>query len=105
MTENNTRDVERLSEQAARRVLARAGELEAAGSVSVDQLREAAREAGITSAAFEQALLEFREGTASSVAGAAPGGGRRLARLLPAVLLVATLLTFLSFFVLRISPS
>ena len=63
MTERNQgRDAERLSHEAARRLLERATELEAASSagLSVGELREAAREAGITPDAFEQALTEFR---------------------------------------------
>ena len=59
MTERNqARDAERLPETAARRLLERASELEAArgAELSVAELREAAREAGITPGAFEQAL-------------------------------------------------
>ena len=63
-----TRDPERLpsetlvSEEAAHRVLARAVELDArlADQVSIAQLREVAREAGIAPAAFDEALSEFR---------------------------------------------
>lgn len=64
MTErDHLREAERLPEDAARRLLARASELEAARSteLSVAELREAAREAGIAPAAFEQALAELRD--------------------------------------------
>jgi hypothetical protein len=49
-----------LSDAAARRVLARAGELEAArgAGVAAARLREAALEAGISAAAFDVALAE-----------------------------------------------
>ena len=98
MTERNqARDAERLPETAARLVLERASELEAArgAELSVAQLREAAREAGITPSAFEQALAEYRE-TASSLVGAAPPAPRRrLGRLWPAALVLAALLSVL----------
>lgn len=57
------RDAERLPEEAARRLLTRASELEAArgAELSVAELRLAAREAGIAPEAFEQALAELRE--------------------------------------------
>ena len=65
---NPTRDAERLPEEAARRLLQRASELEAARNtgLSVAELREAAREAGITPAAFDQALAELRSADSSS---------------------------------------
>ena len=54
-----------LSEDAAHRLLARAVELDAhrAGSLSIEQLRDVARDAGISSRAFEDALVEARAGT------------------------------------------
>ena len=96
MTErNHPRDAERLPEEAARRLLQRASELEAARSaqVSVAELREAAREAGITPGAFEQALAEFR-GTDPLVAPVS-ARRRRLARLWPAAVVLAGLLSLL----------
>jgi hypothetical protein len=54
-----------LSEDAAHRLLARAVELDAhrAGSLSIEQLRDVACDAGISSRAFEDALVEARAGT------------------------------------------
>jgi len=51
-----------LGEEAVRRLLTRASELEAARSthLSVSELREIAREAGIAPSAFEDALAELR---------------------------------------------
>ena len=98
MTERNQgRDAERLSHEAARRLLERATELEAArgAQVSVAELREAAREAGITPDAFEQALTEFRGADTSSLIASPPAGRWRLARLWPAALLLAALLSVL----------
>jgi hypothetical protein len=95
MTErNHGRDAERLPEDAARRLLERASELEAGrgADLSVAELREAAREAGITPDAFEQALAEYR-GTDSALGAAAPVRGRRLARFWPAALVLAALVS------------
>jgi hypothetical protein len=50
---------ELLTQAAARQLLERAGEIDA-DSTSVDALRAAAREAGISEAAFEAALIEMR---------------------------------------------
>jgi hypothetical protein len=97
MTERDqSRDAERLPEEAARRLLERASELEAARSaeLSVAELRAAAREAGIAPSAFEQALAEIR-GTDLSSPAAALAPQRRLARFWPAALVVATLLSVL----------
>ena len=93
---NQSREAERLPEEAARRLLARATELEAARSadLSVAELREAAREAGITPGAFEQALAEFRGAHPSSVQAPRSARWRRLARLWPAALVLAALLSF-----------
>ena len=107
MTERNqARDAERLPEEVARQLLARAGELEAAhgAELSVAELREAAREAGIAPGAFEQALAELRARDAAPIAGAAvsPGRRRSLARFWPAALVVAALL---SLFFLRLFPT
>jgi hypothetical protein len=61
-------DDRRLGEDAAHRLLARAVELDAArdaerlASLSVAQLRDVARDAGISAAAFEAALGELRRG-------------------------------------------
>lgn len=54
-----------LSEDAAHRLLARAVELDAhrAGSLSIEQLRDVARDAGISPRAFEDALREARAST------------------------------------------
>ena len=96
MTEREqSRDAERLPEEAARRLLERASELEAARSaeLSVAELRAAAREAGITPSAFEQALAEYRRTDLSSPSAAALAPQRRLARLWPAALVLATLLS------------
>ena len=98
MTEHNPpRDAERLPEEAARRLLQRASELEAARSadLSVAELRAAAREAGITPSAFEQALAEFRETNQSSGVALAATRSGRLTRFLPAGLVVAALMSIL----------
>ena len=95
MTERDqTRDAERLPEKAARQLLARASELEAArgAELSVGELREAAREAGIAPGAFEQALAEMRARDPGA-AGSAPT--RLLARFWPAALSLAALLSVL----------
>ena len=52
-------DRELLSQRAARQLLERAGQIDSE-STSVDTLRAAAREAGISEAAFEAALVEVR---------------------------------------------
>ena len=98
MTERNqARDAERLPQEAARRLLERASELEATRSaeLSVAELREAAREAGITPGAFEEALAELRARDPV----AAPTGLRALARFWPAALILGALLTY---FLLRL---
>ena len=53
-----------LSEDAAHRLLARAVELDAhrAGTLSIEQLRDVARDAGISPRAFDDALAEARAG-------------------------------------------
>jgi hypothetical protein len=98
MTEHDhASDAERLPEEAARRLLERASQLEAArsGEPSVAELREAAREAGIPPAAFEQALAEFRGTDPSPPVAPAPAGRLRLASFWPAALGLAILLTYL----------
>ena len=59
-------DAVRLSEDAAAMLLARASQLDAATAnhVSIAELRQAARTAGIAPEAFEQALAEFRSANA-----------------------------------------
>jgi hypothetical protein len=87
MTERDrARDAERLSEETAQHLLARASELEAArgAELSVADLREAARQAGIEPGAFEQALAELRERELAAAAGPVPSRPGRLARLWPA---------------------
>ena len=96
MTEGDqTRNTERLPEEAARRLLARASELEAArvSELSVAELREAAREAGIAPSAFEQALAELRARNPSTAVRPAPTRLQRLARFWPAALILAALLS------------
>ena len=96
MTERNQpRDADRLPEEAARRLLQRASELEAARSaeLSVAELRDAAREAGITPGAFDQALAEVRARDAAAVAGTDHSRLRGLTRFWPAALILAALLT------------
>lgn len=101
----DTRDIERLPEEAGRRLLARASELEAAAGaeVSVAELREAARAAGIAPAAFEQALAELRgrDALAPEAATPVPTRLRRLVRFWPAALAVALVLAVL---LARLSP-
>jgi len=59
MTMADLPDRELLSQSAARQLLERAGQIDSE-STSVDTLRAAAREAGISEAAFDAALLEMR---------------------------------------------
>ena len=96
---DQSRDAERLPEEAARRLLTRASELEASrvAELSVAELREAAREAGIAPASFEQALAELRGRDLSAAAPSPPTRLRRLTRLWP----VAVILVILSFVFLR----
>ena len=100
MTErDHLRDAERLPEDAARRLLARASELEAArgAELSVAELREAAREAGIAPAAFEQALAELRDEERAVPAVPAPRRRNVLLRHWPTALIGGELLAaFLS---------
>jgi hypothetical protein len=105
MTERNqVRDAERLPEEAARRLLQRASELEAARntSLSVAELREAASEAGITAAAFDQALAELQASQASSAV-VPTTRRRRLAPLAVTALTVMGLLSMLLVLRLMIS--
>jgi hypothetical protein len=72
---DDAHDGPRLPEDAAHRLLARAVELDAAraAEIPVARLREAAREAGISAAAFEAALAEAQAPPATA---AAARGGR-----------------------------
>jgi hypothetical protein len=105
---DETRDTERLPEDAARRLFTRATELEAAGGadVSVAELREAALAAGIAPRAFEQALAELRgrDPAAPVAAGPPLTGPRRLARFWPAALAASLVLAILAVFVSRLFP-
>src|SRR5688572_27602044 len=58
---NQTADSRKVPDEEARRLLARAAEIESAQSsdLSLSQLREAALEAGIAPNAFEQAVVEL----------------------------------------------
>jgi hypothetical protein len=58
---NHGADSRKVPDDEARRLLARAAEIESAQSneLSLSQLREAALEAGIAPNAFEQAVVEF----------------------------------------------
>lgn len=98
MTERDqARDAERLPEEAARRLLARASELEAArgAELSVAELREAAGEAGISPAAFEQALAERLAQDLAAGTRVVPTRLQRMARFGPAALILAVLLSIL----------
>ncbi|MGH7462966.1 MAG: hypothetical protein ACREMA_18325 [Longimicrobiales bacterium] len=59
---NHPDDTEKLPEETVRRVLTRASELEAAraNELSLAELRDVAREAGIAPSAVEQAIAELR---------------------------------------------
>ena len=92
-----TGDAPKLPEQLARQVLARAAQLDEKErmSVSVDELRAAAVEAGISSTALDQALSEIaREQTASEARAIAKREQPRTSRRwgLVAVILVLGLL-------------
>lgn len=76
-------DPEVLSEEAVRRLLTRASELETARSnhLSIAELREIAREAGIAPSAFEQALTELRNRSLRPNAGAKSRETTKVSRL------------------------
>lgn len=94
---NEIRDGERLSEETARRLLERASQLEATrgSEVSVSELREAARQAGITLGAFEQALAEYRSASLPSSAEGTRTRRSRFVRLWPAAMVAAGVLSVL----------
>ena len=75
----------RLPEDVARRLFARASELDASGArmLTVAQARDAARQAGISLPAFEAALAELQEQSVATAshAGVAPRRGRHLGRI------------------------
>ncbi len=62
--DDNTRESEPLTEETARRLLARAVELDANRGtlLTLDQLHAAAREVGVSDAAFQQAVKEWTAG-------------------------------------------
>ena len=98
MTERDqSRDNERLPEETARRLLARASELEASrvAELSVAELRDVAGQAGIGPGAFDQALAELR--AREVAASAAPQLTRlqRMTRFWPAAASLAALLALL----------
>ena len=66
---SHTADSRKVPDEEARRLLARAAEIESAQSadLSLSQLREAALEAGIAPHAFEQAVVEFDKPPATAV--------------------------------------
>ena len=66
---NHTADSRKVAADEARRLLARAAEIESSQSneLSLSQLREAALEAGIAPNAFEQAVVEFDNPPAPAV--------------------------------------
>jgi hypothetical protein len=101
MTSQSSKDQDsaRLSEDAAAMLLARASQLDAAnaGAVSIADLRQAARNAGIAPEAFEQALIEFRAASQSSTAVAEPRPKRTwTTRLVLATVLILAAAVFLS---------
>ncbi len=81
-------DNQLLNQAAARQLLERAGEIDME-STSVDTLRAAAREAGISEAAFEAALTEMR---GKNVSGPSPSGPRRSRRTFVRALVVGSAL-------------
>src|SRR5690242_2431049 len=76
MTMSSSPERELLSQSAARQLLERAGQIDLE-STSVDTLRAAALEAGISEAAFEAALLEMRGKLANQPALRTPNWNRR----------------------------
>jgi hypothetical protein len=103
---NPADDSERLPADAAHRLLARASELEAASTneITLAELREAAREAGIPATAFEEALTELRLGLQPVIVepGAVPRKWPVLfwAGVVPALLTAA----FVAYALLRVAP-
>lgn len=106
------RQADVLNEDAVRRLLARASELEAARAthLSIAELREAAKEAGIAPSAFDEALLELRhrsldantEATNHETKGSSRLKAAALGALITLGVLVAALLALLF---LRAAPS
>ena len=90
------KDTIRLSGESAADLLARATQLDAAlaGKVSVAELRQAARDAGIAPEAFEQALAEHQAASAAVNVRLVESSRRRRYWVL-GVVLPAALLTFL----------
>ena len=89
-------DRELLTQAAARQLLERAGEIDA-DSTSVDALRAAAREAGISEAAFEAALIEMR---GRKVTGVQQPPKRSRTKTIVTAMVVAAMLIGASVFVL-----
>jgi hypothetical protein len=85
-------DRELITQSAARQLLERAGQIDS-DSTSVDTLRAAAREAGISDAAFEAALIEMRSKAATpAVAPPSPWKRRFMVAMAAAAMLFATAL-------------
>jgi hypothetical protein len=98
MTERDqSGDNERLPEETARRLLARASELEASrvAELSVAELRDVARQAGIAPRAFDEALAELRARDLAPTATRESSRLRLLNRLWPVVVSVVGLLVIL----------
>lgn len=98
MTERDqSRDNERLPEETARRLLARASELEAArvAELSVAELRDVARQAGIAPAAFDQALAELRARDLAAITAPQLTRLQRMTRFWPAAASLGALLLIL----------
>jgi hypothetical protein len=91
---------ELLSQAASRRLLERAGEIDS-DTTSLETLRAAAREAGISEAAFETALSEIRS---APVLAGAPNSRRRLGLTIAAAF--ALLAAAMAFMIIpRLAPS
>jgi hypothetical protein len=91
---DHPRDLQLLPADEARRLLTRATELEATRSadLTVAELRQAAREAGISPAAFEQALAELDTQDVPSARNRGPSRQWRVPWYIPAALILVPLL-------------
>jgi hypothetical protein len=85
-------DRELITQSAARQLLERAGQIDS-DSTSVDTLRAAAREAGISDAAFEAALIEMRsKGATPAIAPPSPWKRRFIVTMAAAAMFFAAAL-------------
>ena len=95
-----------IDEREAKRVLERALALDEArhGAMSVEQLRDVARDMSISSSSIDQALEEHIESLGLDAEPEEPRGFRRISSVTLAAVLVALAL-FVLFAIMRVAPS